>query len=891
MRFRLDPKKLIIHICLPLLSFPPAYTSDYDANKKYYQAVRLNVSAPKIDGFFDDEAWEEADWEEGFVQLSPYPGKSPSQNTSFKMIYDNDNLYIAIKAFDSAPDSIVRRMSRRDEYEYEGDWVGIDIDSYFDKRTAFSFNVNAAGVKGDEAITNDNNFDSSWDPIWHVKTSTDDLGWNAEMQIPLTQLRFGSKENHIWGLQVVRWLFRKEERSAWQFISPNASGWVHNFGELNGINNIVPKKQKDITPYVVGKLENYERDGDNPFSDGRDVNGSIGVDGKFGITNNLTLDFTLNPDFGQVEADPSEVNLSTFETFFPERRAFFIEGKNILSHRVLGGGGPLSSDNLFYSRRIGRNPGYSPDLDDDEYAKIPKNTTILGAFKLTGKTPEGWSIGIMESLTQKEIADIDKDGDRYTTTVEPLTNYFAARLERDFNNSNTQLGAMFTATNRDLTSPELVESMHRSAYSGGFNFNHQWKNKTYYLNLIGVFSTVNGSKEAIQSTQTSAPHYFQRPDAKYFHTDSIRTSLSGHGGTFQIGKAGNGKISFTNWITWRSPGLNLNDMGYMKRNDEIQQLFWIGYNQNEAFSIFRSANINFNQWSGFTFGADTRYYGGEINGGVQFKNYWRAYLGGFREGKGISTETLRGGPALVNNGYSHFWTTIQTDYRKKVASSLSYSSGARDGRTDNSRNVRLDVHLRISDALKLTLQPVYNTQRDEIAHVKTLDDRTPKRYIRGEIDRKTTSLTVRLTYNITPDFTIQYYAMPFISAGKYKNFKHISNSKSENFGERFTNYTNRQLSFTINDEGEKTYEVDENRDGTVDYSFDNPDFKVMDFNSNLVIRWEYRPGSTVFLVWSQNRNKQTEKGNYSFKNDVDNLFTETYPHDVFLFKLSYRIGL
>lgn len=886
--FLLNKVRLISSSILVITSTYSIYAGS-TPEKKAYKTSRVTTTAPKIDGVINETAWQSVEWEGNFIQLQPFENRAPSQETKFKIIYDDNNLYIAIKAFDTAPDSIVRRMSRRDSFD--GDWVEVNIDSYNDKRTAFSFTVNAAGVKGDEAITNDNNFDSSWDPIWYVKTSTDKDGWIAELQIPLTQLRFGNKEEHTWGLQVNRLLFRKEERSSWQFISPTASGWVHNFGELYGLSNIVPKKQKDITPYVLGKVENYEREDGNPFADGRDYDGAIGLDGKFGITNNLTLDFTINPDFGQVEADPSEVNLTTFETYQQERRAFFIEGKNILSHQITGGGSPLSQDNLFYSRRVGKRPSYSPDLADGEYAKEPNNTTILGAFKLTGKTPEGWSIGVMESVTQKEFAEIDNEGERRKEVVEPLTNYFAARVEKDLNNSNTRIGAMFTSTNRELPTDELRDFMHKSAYTGGFNFNHQWKDKTYYLNINAVYSQVNGSKEALANTQTNAPHFFQRPDADYLEVDSNRNSMDGFGGTVQFGKSGNGKLSYSTWVTWRSPGLNLNDMGYMRRNDEVMQVFWAGYHQNEPFLIFRNANININQWTGLTFEPGIRYYGGNINGHVKYNNYWCTGLGISREGKSISTETLRGGPSLVYDGFTDFWGHIGTDTRKKVRFTIAYWNGFRDHKTEFSKDIDLGMNIQISDAFKLSLNPSFNTRKDEIAYVETLDDIEPNRYIRGNISQKTTSLTIRFTYNITPDFTIQYYAMPFISAGNYNEFKFIDDPHADDIHNRYVSYAEDQISYSFNSDGDKVYEVDENRNGQTDYTFDDPNFNVMDFNSNLVIRWEYLPGSTLYVVWTQHRSNFMSRGTYHFPDDAGKLFSDTYPHDVFLVKLSYRIGL
>ncbi len=856
-----------------------------NAQKQIYNTSRIISDPPVLDGIIDEDAWDIVEWSGDFTQITPYENRPPSQQTRFKILYDENNLYVAIRCFDSAPDSIEKRLSRRDGFE--GDWAEINIDSYHDLRTAFSFTITAAGVKGDEAITNDNNWDSSWDPIWYVKTSIDALGWTAEMRIPLTQLRFGKQDEYVWGLQVNRRYFRKEERSSWQFISPNATGWVHHFGELRGIRNINPQRQKDLVPYIVGRFENYEKEEGNPFADGKDLFGTFGLDGKFGVTNDLTLDFTINPDFGQVEADPSEVNLTTFETKFSERRSFFIEGKNIIDFTMTGGDGPLSNDNLFYSRRIGKPPSFSPSLNDGEYAKIPENTTILGAFKLSGKTRKGWSVGFMESITREETAEIDNNGDRREEVVEPLANYFAGRIQKDMNNSNTRIGAMFTAANRDLSTPGLINTMHRAAYSGGIDFNHQWKDKTYYLNASAVYSHILGSEEAIYKTQTSAPHFFQRDDADYLEADSSRRYLNGFGGTIQYGRSGNSKWLYTTWITWRSPGLNLNDVGYLRRNDEIQQIIWVAFRQTEPFSIFRYLGINFNQWYGATFGLQTRYYGCNINGNMTLTNYWGLGGGISRDGKSISTETLRGGPSLVYDGYTNFWSYVNTDSRKKVTFHFNYSAGIRDFKTSVSHYFNLGIRVQLSDAFRFRIYPSFMKQYDRIAYVSNKDYPGGTRYVRGNIDQTQTDLTLRFNYNITPDFTIQYYGMPFISAGKYTDFKYINDPQADDFNRRYISYAESQI---IYNEADGAYEIDEASDGVTDYSFDDPNFNVFDFNSNLVVRWEYQPGSALYLVWSRNRNKYQSSGEFALWNDARELFT-SYPYDVFLVKLSYRFGL
>ncbi|MCK4465527.1 MAG: hypothetical protein KAU83_07435, partial [Bacteroidales bacterium] len=381
----------------------------------------------------------------------------------------------------------------------------------------------------------------------------------------------------------------------------DAPGWVHQFGELHGISGIKPKRQIEIAPYTVGNIERFEKEEGNPFATGKSSNLDIGVDGKIGITNNMILDFTVNPDFGQVEADPSQVNLTAYEIFFEEKRPFFIEGKNILSFPLMFGDGDLASENMFYSRRIGRRPQSYPNTQDGEYADIPINTSILGAAKFTGKTKNGLSIGILESITAKEKAEIDNEGIKRFETVEPLTNYSVSRVQKDFNKGNTILGGMFTTTNRKIENPDL-NFLHTSAYSGGLDFTHQWKDRTYSFSLKTYFSQVKGSEEALIRTQSSSVRYFQRPDNDYVKFDSSRTSLSGYGGVLSAGKFANGHWRYAGFLSWKSPGLELNDLGFMTNADEILQIFWVGYRIWEPFSIFRNLNVNLNQWNTFDFG-------------------------------------------------------------------------------------------------------------------------------------------------------------------------------------------------------------------------------------------------------------------------------------------------
>ena len=874
-------KKLIPVFFIILLFFSVSLL----AQVKSYTTKKIQENAPFIDGVLNDKCWNLVEWGDDFVQREPYEGKEPSQETYFKILYDDNNLYVGIFAHDSTPELIERRLSRRDGFE--GDWVEINIDSYYDKMTAFSFTVNAAGVKGDEFITDDGDmWDVTWDPIWYVKTNITDSGWIAEMRIPFRQLRFGKKDNHIWGIQLTRRFFRKEERSTWQFISKEENGWVSHFGELHGIKNINPKKPFDLMPYGVAKLESYKEEKGNPFATGNEFSLNAGLDGKIGLTNDLTLDLTINPDFGQVEADPSVVNLTAFETFYREKRPFFIEGKNILNFQISGGGNSYSMDNLFYSRRIGRNPHYYPDLNSEEYADIPENTTILGAVKITGKTKNGFSIGVLESLTQREKAEIDLSGDRRKEEVEPLTNYFAGRVEKDFDKGNTILGGMITSTNRKIENVN-IDFLAKNAYSGGINFAHYWKNKAWKIGLKAVISSVNGDSAAITNIQRSPVHYFQRPDADYVEVDSSKTSLQGHGGTVEFGKYGEGHWRFVTWVTWRSPGLELNDVGYLRCGDEIFQVLWIAYRIWEPFSIFRSLNFNFNQWSGWDFGGRSTFKGSNINFNMNFKNYW-GFHGGFNvEGFSLSKSALRGGPSLKSPGGYNFWMGVGSDERKKIVFAVDFGFYNQFQNAGRFRDISLYVRYRPSDALKLTVSPFLALNNYKIQYVTTADYDNKDRYITASIDQTTFGFTFRADYSITPDLSIQYYGQPFISSGDYSKFKRITDPLASKFQDSFHLFTENEISY--NEENE-IYEVDENHDGVVDYDFENPNFNFMQFRSNLVLRWEYIPGSTLFFVWTQGRTDVTSLGEFRFRDDFNDLFS-THPHNVFLIKLSYRFQL
>jgi hypothetical protein len=873
-------KKVLLLSIVVIIIRVNLHAQSKDIIKRSYNASRVIGTPPVIDGNAKDSAWSLTSWEEDFIQRTPYENAQPSQKTAFKILYDDNNIYVLIRAYDSIPEKIDKRLSRRDDQQ--GDLVSIQFDSYNDKLTAFEFQVSAGGVKSDGEFINDGETeDMTWDPIWFVKTSIDKEGWIAEMKIPLSQLRFGKSEEQLWGLEVLRYIQRKEEFSTWQQIPMNSSGWVHGFGELHGIKDIKPKKQIEIQPYGLAKYETYKKEDGNPFMPGTKASYALGLDGKIGITNDLTLDYTINPDFGQVEADPSVVNLTGFETYYVDKRPFFIEGNNILSFQLTPGNNGFSSDNLFYSRRIGRPPHLYPEGYD--YVDMPGNTAILGAFKLTGKTKQGLSVGVMESMTQKEFATTDLAGEKGKQIVEPFTNYCVGRVQQDFNKGTTRIGAMLTATNRDLSNAEL-KILHQAAYTGGLDFNHNWKDRTYNLSCKFLFSDVLGSKQAITNTQLSSVHYFQRTDAGYFKLDTNRTNLMGQGGIIQFGRSGNSHWSYTTWLNWRSPGLELNDVGYLKSADDIFQVIWAQYNQTEPFGIFRQACVNWNQWTGWDFGGNNTYSGGNTSVNGEFKNYWYFGFGANIDGNNHSNSMLRGGPTMRTPGDYNYWLSLNTDGRKKIILGASYThvSGFLNWMSDN--NYGLSIVYRASDVFKFTLSPNYDLTKSQLQYVTTANYNSNPKYILASLEQNTLNFSFRLDYCITPNLTLQYFGQPFISSGKYSNFKNVTNSKADAYNNRFHTFGSDEISY---DGNSTQYNIDENKDGTTDYSFADPNFKVLDFISNLVLRWEYTPGSTLFLVWSQNRSGFNPNGRFAPGKDMNDLFA-VYPSNVFLIKFSYR---
>ena len=821
-----------------------------------YTTSRLVTAKPVIDGKLDDECWTKGTWAGNFRQWIPNEGAKPSYPTDFNIQYDDRNLYVAIRAHDGEPGKILRQAGVRDEFA--GDITGVNFDSYHDYRTGFEFTVTAWGQKIDLVLFNPNNWDLNWNSVWKVKTGLEDSAWVAEYEIPLSQLRYSGKAEQIWGLHVWRWISRLQEESDWEIQSKTGPGVLFNFGELHGIKDLKKSRRLEIMPYTLGDLKTMKKEPGNPFAEnGKVWGGNAGLDAKIGISSNFTVDLTVNPDFGQVESDPSVMNLTAFETFYEEKRPFFLEGLTIFDYK-------FDDQSLFYSRRIGHAPSRPVSPNDNLFVKSPDKTSIMSAMKFSGTTSKGLSVGLIQSITANEFATLsDKDGNRSSTKVEPLTSYTVARIQKGYNAGNTVIGGIVTSTNRVIEDKNL-ETLSSDAYTGGLDLRHYWKDKEFYVDARLIGSYINGSKEAITLLQQSSARYYQRPGANYLKLDTSATHLNGWGGKFTIGKGSKGRWKYSTGATWLSPGLELNDLGYMNTADQITQVNVVSYLVNQPVSIFNTCEMSLEQFNTWNFNGQYIGSGAHLSFTSVFKNQWGFVANLIYHSKTLDTKILRGGYDMIMPYNITSFGSLNSDPSKKITGSFGYSYEYRGNNSAVNYQLEPGITYRPINNLKIGLTANYINNRDNLQYITTLDLLPLNRYILGTINQKTIGLTFRVDLNLTPEFSIQYYGSPFISRGSYSQTKYITDPKAKVFEERFDYYTD-PLSF-------------------------NPDFNFHEFRSNLVAKWEYRLGSFIYLVWSSERSGSTSDAHASLGDSYKQL-RSVFPNNIFLIKLNYWFSL
>jgi hypothetical protein len=806
------------------------------------------TAAPVLDGKTDDPAWQSAQVIDKFLEYEPKPGAETRFKTEVRVVHDEKNLYVLARMFDPAPDSIISLLSRRD-VRTQSEQLKLMIDSYYDRRTGYEFIVNPAGVKRDFYVYNDNNEDPSWDAVWDVATRVDSAGWVAEFRIPFSQLRFPNTPDHTFGFMVVRDVARTAQRISWPLFRRDQQGYMSQTGQLTGISGIGRPSRLELTPYVVTK--NETRPSGSSFTHPQSF--AAGADLKYGLSSNLTVNATINPDFGQVEADPSVLNLSAFEQFFEERRPFFLEGSGIFSFKTNCGDIDSGCTGLFYSRRIGRSPQLSGIYGDQSSAT---NTTILGAAKVTGRLGRGMSVGLLDAVTQREVGALDQ-------TIEPTTNYSVARVQQAFNGGQSDVGAMITGVIRSLDS-NTDPFLRRGAYTGGIDLRHRFLDKRFELAVNLAGSLITGTSAAIARTQLDGVHRYQRPDDD-LEFDPTRTSLKGDAERVTLSKFGGGFTRFQSVLQRFSPGFEINDLGFQSRADEQMFRNWFALQFNKPTKAFTRAFFNFNTMQKWTTEGLPTTIGLNTNWHVQFPNYMWGHFGmnygDFR--KTFTDREARGGPAIRRSSNVDIWTGMETDNRKSWSANM--FGGVWRGDEGNSRSwwINPGGQFRVSSQFSASFGMNYSrdiNDRQWRANFGTAGNDTTH-YTFARLDQTTVSLTTRLNYTMTPNLSLQFYGQPFTSNGGYSNWRELADPRAEKYADRYKPYAGDPGGFTFKE-----------------------------FRSNTVLRWEYKPGSTLFLVWAQGREDSGDRVNdFSFRRDFQDIFKQ-HPDNTLLLKVSYWIN-
>jgi hypothetical protein len=817
-------------------------------------ATRADV-APVIDGKDDDAVWRAAPAASGFRMWRPTEGKDPRPGfkTEAKIGYDASNLYVFVRAFDPHPDSIITLLERRDTYT-SSDMIWVFVDSYRDRRTGYEFGVNAAGVKMDMAIYDDGNEDAAWDAVWDVATHIDSLGWTAEYRIPLSQMRYSSDKSHIFGFLIDRNIYRYSERVSWPLLRQSKPGFVSQFGALEGISDLETPRRMEAVPYVVTKQATEVIN--NRFTNKSRV--SMGGDVKYRLAPSVTLDATINPDFGQVESDPSVLNLTAYESFFDERRPFFVAGQGLFRYGINCSAVNCNGENLFYSRRIGRTPTLAGTYGDTVQLQP---TTILGAGKLIGRFPTGLTIAMMDAVTKRAASPGD-------TTFEPTTNFTVVRATQDMRKGNSAIGAMLTAVNRRMdewSSPYMTSD----AYAGALDFRHKFFKNSYEITGSLDYSRVRADARAMRDLQQNAVHYYQRPDAD-LPLDTNRTLLTGDAEELSIGKVGGKHFMFNSAYSRRSPGFEVNDLGYLQRADQQSWSTWGGFFDRQVRNFYKNFQWNWNWWQYWTTKSLPLEAAVNTNLHVTFKNNWGLHTGGTlgQLGTVYDDRAARGGPAVRSDPYLSPWLFIIGDDRRSIVPNFNMnynrSNGGRSHALSFGPGVDLKLMGRFSSSLSMNRS---HNIRDNQWYGRNTDTLGVDQYTFARLDQTTTSATMRLNYTFTPNVSLQAYAQPFVSKGTYTNVMQLSATpRAKAYDDRYAPFADSSVT---NDPG---------------------GFNFKALQSNLVFRWEYAPGSTLFAVWNHGRQGYDgAAGTKSFEGDVRDLFS-LHPSNTFLIKMSYWLN-
>ncbi|HST62907.1 MAG TPA: DUF5916 domain-containing protein [Longimicrobium sp.] len=832
----------------PAPQTPAPQTPVAPAASKEIRAVRIQGRAPVLDGRLDDEAWAAAPVLSDFLQKQPVEGGAPTERTEVRFAYDDAALYVAARMYKNAGSSIQAPVGRRDDGG-KAEHIWISLDTYLDRRTAYSFGVTAAGTRMDwyHATDDETDTDMSFDPVWQAETQRDSAGWTAEMRIPFSQLRFAAAGAQTWGLNIDRWNPATQEDVFWIPIPSQVTAWASRMGTLSGIEGIRPSRRAELLPYVASSgTFTADPGAGNPFDDGSRLDTRVGADFKMGMGPNLTLEGTVNPDFGQVEADPAEVNLSAYESYFGERRPFFIEGRQLLA-----GAGP----EYFYSRRIGSIPDrslatLSPSGDFEDW---PRNTAILGAAKLTGRLRTGTSIGALAAVTGDASArGFDAGTEEFARIqVAPRTGYGVLRAQQEFGAHQSTAGFLLTGVHRDMDAESpLVPLLHRDALAGGGDWNLRFRGGEYAVSGYAGFSYVSGDSLALRRTQRSSAHYFQRPDADHVRYRS-RESLGGYTGEVAVRRASGRHWLWTLLASGRSPGFEINDAGFAGRADEAFGYANLRYRETKPGDVFRSYDIGLSSENTWNFGGTRTFSAVRTDMRFTWKNFWTTTLIGWVDLRSTSDSYTRGGPLA---GTPQGWRVTLSSgmpgsWRTRASAQVSVGGGEEGARYLLGYT---SFSTRPGPRWQFSVEPLWRRMTEPRQYVATLPGGPSatygNRYTFASVDQTIFSAATRLNYLFTPDLSLEFYMEPFAANGRYESFGQLREPGGLGLLELGTDQV-------VSEDGRHDFCTgqDADGDGATDRLRIAEDFNIRSFRSNAVLRWEWRPGSTLFVVWQRDR--------------------------------------
>jgi len=880
-----DSMKISLKLITILLLLLTVTVSSNPQKRSAVKAAKSNQTII-VDGILDEDIWKNSELISGFIQRDPNEGKPASENTEVRIAYDEGAIYIAARMYDSSPDSIVARLARRDDY-VEADKFVVYLDPYNDKRSGYFFGLNAAGAYMDGVLFNDDWDDNSWDGVWEGKVELNGSGWTAEFKIPFSQLRFKDADINEWGVNFSRFIARKNERDYYVYVPKNESGFVSHFVSLIGMENIKPGSQFEILPYITTKAEYTHPAANDPFNNGSKYLPGIGADLKMGIGSNLTLNATINPDFGQVEIDPAVINLSDVETFYSEKRPFFVEGSSIFNFGQGGArsywGFNWSNPDFFYSRRIGKVPEGS--LPDNDYADYPAGTHILAASKLTGKLNGNWNVGTIQAVTRREYAEYQYNGSRFETEVEPFTYSGIFRVQKEFDEGFQSLGFISTITQRAFKDDRLRSEINSGGYTFGLDgWSFLDSSKSWvFTGWVGA-SHITGTSERITEVQRNSRHYFQRPDAKNFGVDSSANSLSGYAMRFYINKQ-KGNFFMNTAFGLISPGFDVNDAGFMWRADQINAHAGAGYHWTDPTDFYRYLELGGALFSNSDFDGNVNGQGIFHFGSIEFLNYYNMGWNLAYNPETISNRRTRGGPLTSNPSGYQVSLNINSDSRKDIVIGVygyTYQS-------DGSRSLEAGTSLEFKPVsnVSISFSPFYSYNLENAQWVTSKEDQYAvntfgRRYVFAEMKQHTVGAGIRLNWIFNPRLSLQLYVQPLISSGDYYSFKELKRASSYDF----LVYGQEGSTFNKDD-----YTADPDGSGPAGIvEVGNPDFNFKSLRGNAVLRWEYLPGSVLYFVWTQTRSDYEEMGQFQFSKNFNRLMDQK-PDNIFMIKFTYWFSM